>query len=63
MLHVKGPINMLGYYNNPSATSDTLQDGWLSTGDIGYFSHDQKLYPLDLESTDISMVEAHSTSS
>ncbi|THY15478.1 acetyl-CoA synthetase-like protein [Aureobasidium pullulans] len=47
MLHVKGPINMLGYYNNPSATSNTLQDGWLSTGDIGYFSHDQKLYLTD----------------
>ena len=28
---------MLGYWNNPIETNKTIQDGWLYTGDIGYF--------------------------
>jgi long-chain acyl-CoA synthetase len=33
---VKGPQVMLGYYNDPAATADAIQDGWLKTGDIGH---------------------------
>ncbi len=33
-LRVRGPQVMLGYLNNPAATAATLQDGWLSTGDL-----------------------------
>jgi long-chain acyl-CoA synthetase len=32
---VKSPGNMVGYYHNAEATAETLDDGWVRTGDIG----------------------------
>ncbi len=42
-LWVKSPTNMVGYWNRPDATAETIVDGWLDTGDVvrvdddGYF--------------------------
>lgn len=62
----RGPSVMAGYFEHPEATSATLRNGWLDTGDLGYTSvgslfvcgrtkdliirHGRKYHPPDLES-------------
>lgn len=36
-----------GYYNNEEATAEALQDGWLHSGDAGYFDEDGHLIVID----------------
>jgi acyl-CoA synthetase (AMP-forming)/AMP-acid ligase II len=40
---IKGDIIMSGYNNNPGFTRQQMADGWLKTGDLGYFDPDGQL--------------------
>ena len=40
-LWVRGSSVMQGYYKMPEETKETLQDGWLRTGDLGYVDEDR----------------------
>ncbi len=41
-LWMKSPSNMVGYWNRPDATAETIIDGWLDTGDLA--SADEQNY-------------------
>ncbi len=43
---IKSPGVFKGYLNQPEATSETLRDGWLYTGDIGKVDEDGYVYFL-----------------
>jgi len=43
---VKGENVMKGYWRNDDATKDTIKNGWLFTGDLGYMDKDGFLYVL-----------------
>jgi long-chain acyl-CoA synthetase len=43
---IRGGNVMHGYWKNETATKETIKDGWLYTGDMGYMSEDGFLYVL-----------------
>lgn len=39
-IQARGPQIMKGYWQRPDATADTIRDGWLCTGDMGFMHPD-----------------------
>lgn len=46
-LLAKGPQVMLGYWNHPEETANSIRDGWLYTGDIAYRDNDGYYFIVD----------------
>lgn len=45
---LKGPLIMKGYYGNPEATLDVFdEEGYLKTGDVGYYDKDGCFFIVD----------------
>lgn len=38
---------MLGYLNNEKATAETIQDGWLHSGDVAYYDKEGHIFIVD----------------
>jgi acyl-CoA synthetase (AMP-forming)/AMP-acid ligase II len=38
---------MSGYWNNPTLSAQAVKEGWLDTGDVGYFDHECFLFIVD----------------
>ncbi|MDE2762264.1 MAG: AMP-binding protein [Gemmatimonadota bacterium] len=43
----RSPAVFRGYFRNPEATAEALADGWLHSGDAGYFEDDGHLVVID----------------
>ncbi len=46
-LLVRGPNVVQGYWNNPQASAETFEGGWLRTGDVARVDEDGLLYIVD----------------
>jgi long-chain acyl-CoA synthetase len=44
---IRGPNVMKGYWNRPDASQETIADGWLHTGDMGYVDGDGYFFIVD----------------
>ncbi|XP_012259397.2 linear gramicidin synthase subunit C-like [Athalia rosae] len=45
---IKSGSMMIGYYKNPKATAETIdEEGWLHSGDLGYFDEDGEIFVID----------------
>lgn len=44
---VKSEANMVGYWNRPDLTEETIRDGWMWTGDLASWDADNFVYIVD----------------
>ncbi len=44
---VRHPNMFLGYYKNPEASAADIKDGWMHSGDAGYFNDTRQLVVID----------------
>ena len=44
---VRHPNMFLGYYKNPEASAADMKDGWMHSGDAGYFNANEQLVVID----------------
>ncbi|MEV7602732.1 AMP-binding protein [Kitasatospora sp. NPDC089797] len=58
-VHVRSKMLMAGYWKQPDLTARVLRDGWLDTGDVGYFDADGYLYLADRLKDLIIVVGGH----
>jgi len=57
-VYVSGKSIMQGYWENPDATQQVLNNGWLKTGDLGYLDADGYIF-LEGRNSDMIKVGAH----
>ena len=43
----RSDLVMKGYWKNPETTADTIKNGWLHTGDVGYLDEKNYLFMMD----------------
>jgi acyl-CoA synthetase (AMP-forming)/AMP-acid ligase II len=43
----RGPIQMTGYYKRPDLTAETVRDGWVHSGDMGFLDDEGFLHLVD----------------
>src|SRR5438445_5155140 len=44
---VRHPNMFLGYYKSPEASAADVKDGWMHSGDAGYYNHNKQLVVID----------------